>query len=127
MNGRKLYLILLIVLASAAIAYGLIVASAGAATARAPVAKAAVRGYEARAIAAFKQGTLCGRGFWWRCSDSTHPYPSCYGAGGGTWNCYGGVLDHHRVIFNRFKHCDVYVYVDRYGGTAGLHRYNCTT
>jgi hypothetical protein len=81
----------------------------------------AVNGDTARQISFMAQGQVCGS-FFWDCKDRQAPRPLCYGRGGGTWECYGGVTERHKFTL-RWRNCSTYHYVGRYGG--GTVRKNC--
>lgn len=88
-----------------------------AAGALAPAADAqAVTGEWARNASYEANRFLCGT-TWWACRDFTAPRPACFGRGGGTWECYGGVTEQHKATFWRWRNVGTYIWIGRYGST----------
>jgi hypothetical protein len=91
---------------------------------RADSSSAVSKAWAVRA-AAQQQRQHCGDGFWWACSNSQAPPPGCRYGGRGTWNCWGGVVQHHTVKRWAHRTCSTYTYVAGNGRAINNGLYNC--
>lgn len=76
---------------------------------------AAVNGTTAKQVATTQQIKVCGTSFWWGCVKAWAPMASCYGRGGGTWECYGGVIERNRLTL-KYRNCKFYAWINAQGG-----------